>query len=35
MDYVKGTMFPGMNRSLPEGDPHVSEDEFIKWLVMG
>ena len=23
MDYVKGTILPGMNRLLPEGDPHV------------
>ena len=24
MDYIKGTMLPGMNRRLPEGGPHVS-----------
>ena len=29
MDYVKGTMLPGMNRRLPEGAPYVSEYEFI------
>ena len=34
MDYVKGTMLPGVNWSLPEGDPHVSEHDFIKWLGM-
>ena len=34
VDYVNGTMLPGMNRRLPEGDPHVSEHEFIKWLGM-
>ena len=34
MDYVKGTMLPGMNRRLPDVDPHVSEHEFIKWLGM-
>ena len=32
MDYIKGTMLPGMNRRLPEGGPHVSEHELIKWL---
>ena len=39
MEYVKGTMLSGMNHCLPEGDPHVSEHECIKWsgmwLVMG
>ena len=25
IDYVKGTMLPGMNRRLPEWDPHVSD----------
>ena len=34
MDYVKGTMLPGMNRRLPEQYPCVSEHEFIKWLGM-
>ena len=34
MDYIKGNMIPGMNRCLSEGDPHVSEHEFIKWLRM-
>ena len=24
MDYFKGTMIPGMNQRLPEGDPRVS-----------
>ena len=39
MDYVRGTMLPRMNQRLPEGAPHVSEHEVIKWsgmwLVMG
>ena len=34
IDYVKGTMFPVMNSVLPEGDTHVSENYFIKWLTM-
>ena len=34
MDYVKGTMLPGTNRRLTEGDTNVSEYEFIKWLGM-
>ena len=34
MDYVKGTMLPGMNIRLPEGDPHVLEHELFKWLGM-
>ena len=32
MDYVKGIMLSGMNQNLTEGDPHVSENELIKWL---
>ena len=34
MDYVKGTILPGINRHLPERAPHVSEHEFINWLGM-
>ena len=34
MDYVKGAMLPVMNIRLPEGDPHVLEHEFFKWLGM-
>ena len=34
MDYFKGTMILGMNRCLPEGVPHVTEHDFIKWLGM-
>ena len=34
MGYVNGTMPPGMKRRLPEGYPHVSDHEFIKWLGM-
>ena len=30
VDYVRGIMFPGIKRRLHEGDPHVSEHEFIK-----
>ena len=32
MDYVNGTIHPGMNWRLPEGDPQVSENQLIKWL---
>ena len=39
MDSFRVTILPGMNRSLPERDTHVSEHEFTKWfkmwLVMG
>ena len=34
MDYVRGTMLPLMNQRLPEGDPHVSENEVINWSGM-
>ena len=34
MDYFKGIVLPGMNWRLPDGDPHVSEHNFIKWLGM-
>ena len=30
MDYVKGTILPGMNRRLPKGDPHVLDNLLIK-----
>ena len=34
MNYVKGTMLPGINRLLPDVYHHVSEHYFIKWLGM-
>ena len=34
MDYVNGAMLPVIKWCLPEGDHHVSENEFIKWLGM-
>ena len=34
MYYVNGTMLPGINWRMPEGDPHVSWNEFIKWFEM-
>ena len=34
MGYVKVTMLPVMNCIMPEGDPRVLENYFIKWLGM-